>query len=319
MYGNCLCRGLVLVRLVPVFDAADGSARNRRVHWVTLITLVAVVSFQWRGMKYFLGRQVQGGKGNARVDESTPQTIPDEPRVEPPNQWMHRLPRARGVDKEEYLKEAVRDLSVVHVGFWGLADPTRREALEGVWLHAELAKTAKCLIGLDIDPLGVEEARSAGFAAYAVDCRDPLGIKELGVHGELVLAGELIEHLDSPGQFLEAMHYLGDTLILTTPCATSLISFTLALVHREGINPGHVALYSWYTLTNILQQHGWGVREVLVYHYPNLPRRRTGLHGIARHLAIGAVVKLQRLLAKASPFVDHGLIMVCDKNVQSSA
>ncbi len=224
--------------------------------------------------------------------------------------WIHQLPAARAVDKNEFLASLVAGKTVVHAGCWGPAEWPQLELPS--WVHGALSRTAARLIGIDINEDGVRQAIAAGYEAYVVDCQDPAAVRDLGIKTEVVVAGELIEHLEQPGRFLDAMHHLSDTLVVTTPNAFSLVNVVGVLLNREIINPDHIALYSWYTLTNILQRHGWRVRDAYVTHYlqgssivdpPPPPFRRW---------LVASFLRSQRLISRFRPFTAHGLLFVCD-------
>jgi Methyltransferase domain len=221
-----------------------------------------------------------------------------------------RLPRTQTVDRVRFLTDMARWRSVIHVGF------SDREAVEqfgGRWLHGELAAVARSLIGLDIDEGGVSEARRRGFEVYPVDSTDSAAIEALDIEpAEVVIAGEIIEHIDAPGALLEALKLLvtkGGRLIITTPNATSLLNCLAAFANYELSNPDHVTLFSWYTLTNLLDNHGWRVEKSATYSWPLLAEGEWSFeHRVGRTLA-----RLQRLLALRWPFVDHGLIVVANR------
>src|SRR5262249_48344374 len=78
----------------------------------------------------------------------------------------------------------------------------------------------------------------------------------------------------------------------------------------ELVNPDHVAFYSWFTLTNLMQRHGWAVREVVTYHFPFADEAWQG-GGTA--LAGRILVRAQRSLARLWPFVDFRLIAVAGR------
>ena len=115
----------------------------------------------------------------------------------------------------------------------------------GTWLHAVVAAEAREALGVDADEAGVARARELGFEAYNADVEDraALGALELEA-GEIVLAGELLEHLDRPADFLEAVKALvapDGRLVLTTPNAHSLTNALAAAAGRELVNPDHVS------------------------------------------------------------------------------
>jgi hypothetical protein len=226
---------------------------------------------------------------------------------------VHRLPKAPLVERIDHVLSRCAGRRVVHVGF---ADAGFREMQQrrGEWLHERLASAARELVGLDIDDEGVAAARAAGFEAHAVDCCDATAVASLGIApAEVVLAGEIIEHLDAPGAFLEAMRPLvapGGTLLLTTPNASGFLNSAAALARREVNHPDHVLLFSYRTLTNLLDRHGWEVDEVACY----VPQVKAVPGATLRDRVVGwggrAAVGLERLAAKAgASFFADGLIV----------
>lgn len=231
---------------------------------------------------------------------------------------VHRLPKATTVDRDEFLVDAARGRRTVHVGFTddGVRSLVQRD---GTWLHARLAAVAGSLVGVDIDDAGVEEARYQGYEAYRADCCDPAELDQLGIEpAELLVAGEVIEHVDSVGSFLDGLAKLvapGGKMILTTPNACRLTNVVASLAGIEVVHPDHVAWYSWYTLRNVLERHNWAVEEFHTYLLP--PRQVSapvsssgGGELVARAGRI--VLRVERVLARSvAPFLADGLIAVC--------
>ena len=143
--------------------------------------------------------------------------------LRPPS--VHRVPTARLVDRVAEVSALVRGKSVIDLGFVdeGQLSPKREH---GIWLHEQVAAAAREAVGIDADEQGVLRARELGFAAHVGDVEDEGSLAGLGVGpAEVVLAGELIEHLDRPGAFLEAVKQLvapGGALVLTTPNGLAL-------------------------------------------------------------------------------------------------
>jgi SAM-dependent methyltransferase len=226
----------------------------------------------------------------------------------------HALPRAETVDRVAFLEWVASGRRVVHVGFWGTEGCRELMEPHALWLHERLAKKAATLIGLDVNEEGVDQARREGYEAYVVDCQDQEAVRALCLDpAEVVLAGEVIEHIDAPGRFLDAMHELavpGGSLVITTPNAYSMLNSLSAFRGLELINPDHVALYSWYTLTNLLKRHGWETTSFLTYPYPLAPGSASGRGRLGKLLA-RLVLGIQGVLSRTvAPFIAHGLIAV---------
>ena len=89
----------------------------------------------------------------------------------------------------------------------------------GTWLHARLAESASALVGLDVEEEGVRWAADHGFEAYAVDAQSPEAVEALGIEpADVVIAGEVVEHLDAPGPFFRSLRQLArpDGLLVVT-------------------------------------------------------------------------------------------------------
>lgn len=231
--------------------------------------------------------------------------------------WLHHLGRPQVVKRREaWIVEFVRGKSVAHLGFADTGCELTRSRT-GSWLHAQLAESSR-LVGIDITPAAVEAARSRGYAAYVADCTSVSEIRALGLDPvEVVLAGEIIEHVDNPGGLLEAAKALlhpGGVLVLTTPNARCLTDVIVAGANREVIHPDHVALYSQRTLSALLNRYAWEVAETLVYMNP----RSREIPVSVKVAAMRFAAEVQRaLVATVAPYLADGLIVVAERSRDS--
>ena len=202
------------------------------------------------------GAEAMRGRGDRRIPPENDVTM------------VFRLPRVEVVDRLEFLLHATRGRRVFDLGFVDKGLMTAKRSA-GTWLHALLADSARELVGLDVNEEGVRLARALGFDAAVADCQDRRSLTSLRLEpADVVLGGELIEHLDRPGSFLEAVKVLlrkDGELILTTPNAFALANFLAALIGREVINVDHVAWHSWRTLESLLARHGWRIQKLMYY------------------------------------------------------
>ena len=103
-------------------------------------------------------------------------------------------------------------------------------------------------MGLDIDDEGVQRARADGYEAYTVDCRDAGAVGALGLEpADVVIAGEIIEHLDDPGDSSTASPAWS-----TRPAESSSRHRTRTVFERGRVDrgfelnhPDHVTMFSW--------------------------------------------------------------------------
>jgi 2-polyprenyl-3-methyl-5-hydroxy-6-metoxy-1,4-benzoquinol methylase len=215
--------------------------------------------------------------------------------------WRHRLPRRGPVDRLEALADAARGKRVVHVGF--VDELLEQKRAEGVWLHERIAEVATALVGLDSSAEGVARAREHGHEAHVVDAQSSESVAALGLEpAEVVIAGEIVEHLDAPGPFLRAMRDLAapdGLLVLTTPNAYRLLNFVAPLSGSELVHPDHTAWHSPQTLRTLLGRSGWRVEDMAYYRTPS---RRGALVG---NVLRGGLAALNRL----RPYWSDGLIV----------
>ncbi len=219
--------------------------------------------------------------------------------------WRQRLPRRGPCDRVELLLEFCAEKRVVHVGF---VDERRMETKleEGKWLHGRVATVAASIVGLDLSDEGVIWANGHGYEAHAVDAQSPEAVAALGLEpADVVVAGEIIEHLDAPGPFLRAMRSLLEPdglLVVTTPNAYRVLNFLAPASGNELIHPDHTAWHSPHTLRNLLARNGWDVEGMAYYQNP-APRIRAPLGPVVRVLR-AALVSAGKLL----PYWSDGLV-----------
>jgi SAM-dependent methyltransferase len=182
--------------------------------------------------------------------------------------WLQPLPTAAPVDRRELILGLCAGRRVIHLGF---TDERQTEAKlrDGRWLHAALAEVSGELVGLDVDAVGVEWATSAGYEAYVVDVQDPVALADLALApADVVVAGEIIEHVESAGGFLRAVASLlkaDGRLVVTTPNAYRLPGFLAPVLGEELIHPDHVAIHSIHTLRTLGTRCGYRVDRLGYY------------------------------------------------------
>lgn len=228
-------------------------------------------------------------------------------------EMVHKLPAAEAVERIPHLRSLAEGKRVVHVGFVD-AGYQEMNTQAGTWLHAHLASVASSLVGIDLDEAGVGLAREQGYEAHVVDCRDPEAVAALDLEpADLVIAGEVIEHLDDPGAFLEGLHPLlapTGRLVITTPNASGLLNSAAALVGAEINHPDHVVLFSWRTLTNLMARHGWRHTETATYVPVVKEAPAESLGATLQSLGGRLALWVERVGSKlGAPFLADGLIV----------
>lgn len=174
--------------------------------------------------------------------------------------------------KTELLSKFAGGRRVLHLGAVGctLQSTEAKIAAARQSVHAFLTRISTC-VGIDIDTDAVEALTEAGIfdnlIAGDVEAltRDQIPLPFI----DLIVAGDVIEHLSNPGRMLDGMWRLSDPdthLLVTTPNAMGLPNFLRYSLGRFRDSPDHVSAFNPITLANLLDRHGWVVEEQYTCH-----------------------------------------------------
>jgi 2-polyprenyl-3-methyl-5-hydroxy-6-metoxy-1,4-benzoquinol methylase len=171
---------------------------------------------------------------------------------------------------QEFLSQFVQGKTVLDVG---CVDHSASVELEDHWLHKYLARSARSILGLDILESDATELRRRG---YEVVCGDAITVC-LNRTFDVVVAGEIIEHIEDPGAFVSNMaRHLNEQgqLVITTPHAFFFLHFLESIFSSAARrwNPQHVAWYCPFTLENLLRRNNLEV--VSCYYFTRSPKLR---------------------------------------------
>lgn len=186
---------------------------------------------------------------------------------------LHEVPEADVVDRVVFLLQKVAGKQVLEFGASGP-------------MHDGIVKAAASVVGVDRE-------RGPGVKAFDLDAIVPYG-SQVGpplpgqvwnttlmqfdpAPFDVIICGELLEHLSNPGWFLTRVkrQYPGVPLVITVPNAHSAASHRSIARGIENVNRDHCAYYSWHTLKVLVERHGFTIREFAWYH--GEPRTAEGL------------------------------------------
>jgi 2-polyprenyl-3-methyl-5-hydroxy-6-metoxy-1,4-benzoquinol methylase len=163
-------------------------------------------------------------------------------------------------DRRRLISDIVRDRDVLDMG---CIDHTLDSRRRGMWLHDHIRKAARSVLGLDYEQAEVDKLVREGYQVVAADATR----FDLGKTFDVVVAGELIEHLLNAEGFLTSVraHLRPEgKLVLTTPNAICLAYFLEnLLVGHELDNKDHSCLYTPTTLQTLLRKHGFEIEAVV--------------------------------------------------------
>jgi 2-polyprenyl-3-methyl-5-hydroxy-6-metoxy-1,4-benzoquinol methylase len=169
---------------------------------------------------------------------------------------LHALPQADTVDREAFIVERCRGKRVLEFGASGR-------------LHEKLVAVASYLVGIDRED-------APGVIGFDLDdCTKPSfpvpawhsSPGEVPARFEVIVCGEVLEHLSNPGWFLARIgERFGDVqVIISVPNAFSAIAANWVRKGYENVNKDHVAWYSPKTLSVLLERAGYTGAELHWY------------------------------------------------------
>ncbi len=176
------------------------------------------------------------------------------------------------VQRLDLIKEVCSGKSVLHLGCTNY--PYTEAAIKNkMLLHFELEAVAGDLWGMDADQAGIDILRTNGSKQIILGDLENLHQVDLDQTFDVIVAGEMIEHLNNPGLFLDGVkRFMNDSsrLLLTTINAYGGMRFLWYGLRgnrgrNELVHPDHVAYYSYSTVKLLIERHGMEVDNFLFY------------------------------------------------------
>lgn len=161
---------------------------------------------------------------------------------------------------------------------------------------------------------------------------------------DIILASEIIEHLNNPGLFLQNVKRLfsaNTEMIITVPNCFRLTGLRYKLKGYEFVHPDHNYWFSYKTLLTLISKNGYVVKEILVYSYSNykmpslrgliskieskiqrrqsaeaqgklrFPRRGSNpVASVISAIKLASAVLFRKVLYRANPFLADGIIAI---------
>jgi hypothetical protein len=176
-------------------------------------------------------------------------------------------------NKLDLLQKAVAGKQVVHLGAVGMAGaPTsERVAALPTSVHAFITRHAARCVGVDIAEEAVRAA-AAGGQFDNIICADATTLSRASIpldQIDVIVAGDIIEHLANPGGLLASCWSWADPqtiLALTTPNAVGLPLIARYSLGRVVDGGDHLCSFNVYTLTQLLERSGWQIDELFTCH-----------------------------------------------------
>ena len=167
----------------------------------------------------------------------------------------HRAPASSRIG---YLVSVAEGKSVLNCGAVGRSRRDGKPNLNRA--HRAIAEAASSCVAFDINQDGVTILSAEGYDIRLASVTDPNLSSIVGDGYDVMIAGELIEHIEEPGAMLEAARTVlnpGGVLVLTTPnpyCARLILDHVRQRV-RE--NADHINYYFPSGIAELADRHGW--------------------------------------------------------------
>lgn len=208
-------------------------------------------------------------------------------------QWSNaiRIPIRVGEarDRLTILAELAHGKAVVDLGCAD-AGQVDEKISAGLWLHRRLVEAAERCIGIDIDSEAVARLHELGEPdIYVGDLSQPLEAVD-GERWDLLVMGELLEHIDDPVAFLQAIRSRHSGRIgqvaLSVPNAFALRNLLHVVRGLEVINSDHRYWFTPYTLAKVLARAGM---EPEWFTFCDRLPRRSGFAGRSRSAMLNLI------------------------------
>lgn len=176
------------------------------------------------------------------------------------------------VQRVELIKKISAGKKVLHLGCTNF--PYTQDSIDSdMLLHFDLGKTAKELYGFDFDQEGIDILEKHGTKNLFRADLEKLEDVALDETFDVIIAGEMIEHLNNPGLFLQGIQRFMNaetSLVITTVNAYSAFRFLIYGLRGKGgenepVHPDHVYYFSYKTLSLIVNRANLTVKEFYFY------------------------------------------------------
>jgi SAM-dependent methyltransferase len=222
---------------------------------------------------------------------------------------LARMSVPRPVDRVTFIAELCRGKRVLDIGCLDETALAKRDTAD--WLHGRIGTVAREVIGIDdsdhLPPEGlVTGPNSRIHKGNGVD-PDPRLIDPGAV--EIIVAGEFIEHLDSPLTFLQNMkrRFPGRELVISTPNGVSFANALLASLGCEAQHPDHLLTSTYKTLNTLCLRAGATDWRIIPYRFyaTEMLLASSGL----KRLTVRVVEKAVRAVERLFPLRGFGYVV----------
>ena len=215
------------------------------------------------------------------------------------------------VQRVDFIKNVCSGKKVLHLGCTNY--PYTQDAITNkMLLHHELEKIASEIYGFDSDQEGLDVLKASGSQHLYNANLEELDKVRVDDTFEVIIGGEMIEHLSNPGLFFRGIkRFMGPEtkLVITTVNAYCAMRFLIYGLRGKGgknepVHPDHVSYYSFKTLNLMLERQGLKLRE---FHFYDIGKEHRPFNPWFYNLFNDVCVRI-------SPQLSDGIIAVASLN-----
>lgn len=174
-------------------------------------------------------------------------------------------------DRDEELIKIAQNKTVLHLGCVGFADSDNKERilLAKKSLHFTLTNISQ-VTGIDYCNEAIEYFKEHGVFDNVlhgnVEYLDDINLDRIF---DVIIAGDILEHLSNPGLMLEGIKRFSDNntlLIITTPHSFGLLNYIRFILNKFREGNEHMMTFNLNNIENLLTRHNYEVKSIDTCH-----------------------------------------------------
>lgn len=222
---------------------------------------------------------------------------------------LAKISVSQPVDRLSYIANFCQNKIVLDIGCFDETALSKRDT--EYWLHGRIRAQAMRVIGVDSSNLIPIEGIRTGENSIIYH-GDGVNIKKETLkldNFDTVVAGEFIEHIESPLFFFRNMKekFSGCDLLISTPNGACFANALLGCIGREVQHPDHLHNFSFKILNTLCKRAGFQDWEIIPYRFyaTEMILQSKGVH---RSFVI-LVEKSIRVVERLFPLLSFGYIV----------
>jgi SAM-dependent methyltransferase len=164
-------------------------------------------------------------------------------------------------ERFEIIREICRGKRCLDIGIVG--DLQHHVRQPDKWVFHQIGQVSSELVGLDLEAAALGALRGRGYRNLVCANAEEFALRK---RFDVIVAGEIIEHLSNPGSFLNRCreHLVpGGLIVMTTPNTFSVNNLVKGLLFgRVALFHEHVNAYTVGLLEELLRRHGLEIARV---------------------------------------------------------